>query len=176
MTQANKNRRSGAEIVEVIANISLIAAAVVFIAVISWLCLRHYSSLRGSHSAIQTGTKLTLREVDWSVTPQTLLLFLSTECNYCTASAPFYQRLVNGAGLAHNTRLIAVFPQTTNESREYLAKHEIKVDSLQQVGLASIGVRGTPTLILVDHHGVVIKAWEGKVPPEVENEIVALVK
>jgi peroxiredoxin len=176
MTETNKNRRSAAERIEVVANISLIAAAVVFIAVISWLFWRHYSSLRRPHSAIQPGTRLTLPEVDWSASPQTLLLFLSTECEYCTASARFYQRLVNRAALTHNTQLIAIFPQTINESREYLARHGIQVDTLQKAVLASMGVRGTPTLILVDGNGVVINAWDGKVPLEVENEIVALVK
>jgi thioredoxin-related protein len=78
--------------------------------------------------------------------------------------------------LTPKTRLLAIFPQAVNESREYFAKHDVKLDTVRQAVPASLGVKGTPTLILVDTNGVVIQSWDGMVPPEVENEILALLK
>jgi len=168
--------RTAAQRIEVTANIFIIVAAVVFVVSVSWFFLRHNSSFRSRHSSIQKGTKMTLPGVDWAASPQTLLLVLSTECKYCTASAPFYRRLVNQAAETRNTRLIAIFPQAHNESREYLAKQEVEIDALQQAAPTLVGVKGTPTLILVDSKGVVIQSWDGMVPPNAEIEVLASVK
>jgi thioredoxin-related protein len=168
--------RTVAPKIELIANICTIAAAFVFVVSIGWFFLRYNASLLNSRSSIQKGTKMMLPDVNWSTSPKTLLLVLSTDCKYCTASAPFYRRLVNNAAETANTRLIAIFPQSTNESRKYLAKQEVKIDALKQAVPASVGVRGTPTLILVDSNGVVIQSWDGMVRPDVESEVLASVK
>lgn len=110
------------------------------------------------------------------MSPQTLVLVLSVDCKYCTASAPFYGRLVAQLALAHNTKLIALFPQAPNESREYLARLKVKIDDVQQAALPSVGAKGTPTLILVNASGVVIQSWEGLLPPDAETELLASVK
>ena len=175
MAQTDRTGRV-AERIQVVANVCVIAAALLFVCSISWLFLRQYISMRVSHSSISKGTKITLPEFNWSLSSQSLLLVLSTECKYCSASTPFYRRLVNQARLTLKTRLLAIFPQAVNESREYFAKHDVKLDTVRQAVPASLGVKGTPTLILVDTNGVVIQSWDGMVPPEVENEILALLK
>jgi hypothetical protein len=162
--------------IEFITNLCVIGAALVFVSSLGWLALRHKSSIRAPRPSIAKGTKLTVPDMDWSGSPQTLVLVLSTECKYCTASAPFYRRIVNQGAQAHNTRLIALLPQAPNESRSYLAKLEVKIDTLYQNSLASVGAKGTPTLILVDASGIVIQSWEGLLPPDAESEVLAAVK
>ena len=162
--------------IQVVANVCVIVAALSLILSIGWIFLRHSSLSRVPDPSIRSGTKVNLPESNWSLSRQTLLLVLSTECKYCTASASFYRRLVNETSLTKKTRVIAVFPQPINESEEYFAKHDIKVSALHQALPASLGVRGTPTLILVDSNGAVIQFWDGMVPPEVENEILVSVK
>jgi hypothetical protein len=76
----------------------------------------------------------------------------------------------------HNTRFVAILPQPPNESREYLAKLDVKTDDLMQAAPASVGARGTPTLILVNASGVVIQSWEGLLPFNAETEVLAQVK
>jgi thioredoxin-related protein len=78
--------------------------------------------------------------------------------------------------VAHSTRVLAIFPQTPKESREYLAKLDVKIADLQQAAPASVGAKGTPTLILVDASGAVIQSWEGLLPPHAETEVLAYVK
>src|SRR5436190_19578106 len=38
------------------------------------------------------GTQITLPDVDWGGSNQTILLALSNQCHFCSESAPFYQR------------------------------------------------------------------------------------
>lgn len=78
--------------------------------------------------------------------------------------------------MAHSTRFFAIFPQAPKESREYLARLEVKIDDLQQAAPASVGAKGTPALILVNASGVVIQSWEGLLPPNAETEVLAYVK
>lgn len=164
-----------ADRIESITNLCVIGAGFVFVVSLGWFALRHTSSTSTPRPAIARGTKITLPGLDWSGSPQTLVLVLSTDCKYCTASAPFYRRIVSQGAQTHNTRLIALLPQAPNESREYLAKLAIKVDALQQSALASVGAKGTPTLILVNASGVVIQSWEGLLPPYAESEVLAAV-
>lgn len=168
--------RNVSQKLETTANISIVMTAVLFILCISWFFLRHSTSSYGSRSSIQKGTKIPFSNVDWSATRQTLLLVLSTHCKYCTASSAFYQRLLNRAKVTQNTRLIAIFPQAINESREYLAQQGVEIVTVQQLEPALLGIKGTPTLILVDADGSVIQSWEGMVPPEAESEVLASLK
>ncbi len=117
---------------------------------------------------IQPGTKLSLPGVDWGRSERTLLMVLSTTCRYCTESAPFYQRLAREHGGA---RLVAVTPQQVGEAQGYLSRLGIGVDEIRQADLDAIGVRGTPTLIMLDGDGSVLESWIGKLPPEKESEV-----
>ncbi len=161
--------------IEVITNVSVIVAVIVFVLAVGWLLLRHNSSSRTHLSSIPKGTKLTLPTFDWLKSSQTLLLVLSVDCKYCTASTPFYQRLANELAPSGKTRLIALLPQSENLRKAYLADSKVDIESLQ-ASPASVGAKGTPTLILIDRAGVVIKTWEGLLPPEAENEVLLAAK
>ena len=117
---------------------------------------------------LQKGTKVSLQDIDWQKNRSTLLIALSTTCHFCTESAPFYQRLVKERG---NTRLIALVPQTANEGQSYLTSLDVKVDDVKQVSLSTIGLRGTPTLILVDREGRITDLWIGLLSRDSENEV-----
>jgi thioredoxin-related protein len=162
--------------VELFINICVIGAALVFVSSVGWFALRYRSKAQTASSSIKKGSKLSLPDRDWSTSPQTLVLVLSKDCKYCTASAPFYRRLVNQGALTHNTRFVAILPQPLNESREYLARLGVKIDDLLQAASLSVGAKGTPTLILVNASGVVIQSWEGQLPPNAEIEVLASVK
>jgi hypothetical protein len=66
-----------------------------------------------------------------------------------------------------------LFSQSEDEAREYLDRHEIKVDEVRSDSLRSIGVTGTPTILLVNENGVVSNYWRGKLSPEKEAEVLA---
>lgn len=122
-------------------------------------------------SEIRNGTKLSLSDVDWSTSRQTLVMALSTQCHFCTESAPFYQRLAQQHADKLNLRLIALFPQPTSVSEKYLKELSVNVDDIRQSTFESLGVNGTPTLILVNNQGIIEGSWRGRLTPEREAEV-----
>jgi len=75
--------------------------------------------------------------------------------------------------LTEGTRLIAVFPQPVDVGKKYLNDLGVAVDDVKQAQLNSIGVQGTPTLLLINKDGVVVNAWRGKLPADKEREVIA---
>lgn len=116
------------------------------------------------------GTKLALPQVDWRANGQTLVLVLQKGCHFCSESAPFYQRLVDETKQS-SVRLVAVLPQEVAESQQYLAELHVPISDIRQATLSAVGVRGTPTLLLVNAAGVVEDSWVGKLPPEREEQV-----
>ena len=129
-------------------------------------------------SAAQTLVGLNIKEslpgIEWARNKRTLVLALSTQCHYCTESAPFFQRIQREA--SKDVKLVAVLPQPVGDSHKYLEGEGVKVDDVRQTQLGAIGVAGTPTLLLVDGAGKVENAWEGKLGPDQEAAVLAVLK
>jgi hypothetical protein len=117
------------------------------------------------------GKAISLPDVDWKKGDQTLVLALSTGCHFCTESAPFYKEVIQKR--RGSTRLVAVLPQSVEAGRKYLADLGIAVDDVRQAPPTSLGVQGTPTLLLVNKEGVITGSWLGKLRPEKELEVIA---
>lgn len=118
----------------------------------------------------RVGETLSIPGVEWSGKGQTLVLAPSSECVYCTTSAPFYRRLAQERG---NLRLVAVTPQNVEAGQRYLERLGVPVDEVRQVSRDTIGVQGTPTLLLVDERGSVTREWIGKLPAAQEAEVLS---
>jgi thioredoxin-related protein len=84
-----------------------------------------------------------------------------------------YQRIAKERAGA---RLIALMPQSIEESRRYLDKLGIEVSDVRQLQTGALGVTGTPTLILVNNEGAVVNSWVGRLPAEKEVEVLSSLK
>lgn len=158
--------------VELLANVAIIVIAIILGTVlVNRYLLSVPTSPAVSERGIQFGTKLSLPGMEWGRNRRTLLMVLSTNCHYCTESAPFYQKLVQEKTNHTDVGLLAVLPQSVGESQKYLGEHGVKVDDVRQVSPGALNVSGTPTLILVDQSGSVIESWVGKLSPEKEGEV-----
>ena len=157
---------------EVLTNLAIVFAAVLLsVVLIKNYLLPYYSKDGPRDFRVPVGAKVSLPGVDWSNNNQTLLLVLQRGCHFCTESAPFYQRLVRETAGRENIHLIAVLPQTFDESKKYLDDLGVTIEEVKQAQLDSIGVYGTPTLILVNNQGVVITSWVGKLSADGEAEV-----
>jgi thiol-disulfide isomerase/thioredoxin len=157
--------------IEVAANIAIICVAVM----IGILLIKPYLFTDKSRPAprdmsIPVGTKVSLPEINWHQNGKTLLLVLQKGCHFCTESAPLYQRLVKELS-GTDIHLVAVLPQDPMDGKKYLDDLGVGIKDVKQAGLSSLGVAGTPTLILLDDKGVVEKSWVGKLSPEKETEL-----
>ena len=119
--------------------------------------------------SVQIGTKISVPGIDWSKSDLTVLLALSTTCHFCTESAPFYQRIQQEK--PSSFQLVAVLPQSIEDSRQYLNRLGVSVSEIVQTPLSSIGVSGTPTMMLIDNNGIIKAAWTGKVRDDQVAEV-----
>jgi thioredoxin-related protein len=167
--------------VELLANVAIIVVALLLASVLVKNYLWQSNSLQSNQKAaaipqqrIEVGSKINLPDIDWRKNQQTLLLVLSTTCHFCSESASFYQQLVKERDV--NTRIIAILPQPISEGKDYLNRLGVTVDDIKQTSLSSVGIRGTPTLILVDSNGTVKASWMGKLPNTEEAEVINRVR
>jgi thioredoxin-related protein len=171
--------------IESIANVALILCCLVVTAFLT----RNYISSRnhdpnsnpkpkvGSKPASSlVGTKLTTPAIDWTKNQQTLLFVLKKGCRFCDESAPFYQRLTKEFSTQSKTHFIALLPHSNDESKQYLKDKTVDIPDLRQGSAESIGVPGTPTLLLVDNTGTVIEQWLGKLPAVQEEAVIFRLK
>lgn len=161
---------------ELVANIAIIAVAVLLCAVLvkSYLLPASVGGTAarptGTWKGLKRGDSVAVSGIDWQKNGKTLLLALSTTCHFCTQSAPFYQHLVKEHGGA---RLIALVPQEAYEGRAYLKKLGVGIDDVRKAAMGELGLSGTPTLILVDNLGRIVDIWVGALPPDRQEEVIS---
>ncbi len=163
---------------ELVANLAIIVVAILLgvVLVKSYLIPKPRAPQQAATASIPPGTKLSIQGVDWKANGRTLVFALSTGCHFCTESAPFYQRVAQERAKAGNIRLVAVFPEPVSEGQKYLSNLGVTVDEVRQARLDSIGVNGTPTLIMANGEGAVADSWRGKLPNEKETEVLSRLK
>jgi thioredoxin-related protein len=160
---------------ETVANLALIGCCVIFAVVLVKNYLLKETAPKPQPAASLIGKKLDLENVDWTRTEKNLVLVLSKNCRFCDESAPFYQRLVKETA-GSNTRLISVFPHSETEDRQYLKDKMIEIAEVKQVVPHRLGVKGTPTLLLVNNEGTVVEEWVGKLPSDAQETVIARLK
>jgi hypothetical protein len=122
------------------------------------------------------GTKEPISDLGLAKDKQTLVLVLQVGCHFCSDGAEFYRRLAVMMRSQKNCDLTAVLPNSMKDSREYLNSLSIDVPHIRQSSLEPLNVRGTPTLLMVNEHGLVTKSWVGRLNPSQEAEVMASVR
>ena len=120
--------------------------------------------------------KVSLPDIDWAKNSRTMLFVLSSSCKYCKDSAPFYQRLIRESKGINDIQMVALLPQETKESKEYLADIGLAIKDVRETTPSAVGVSGFPALLLVDNTGTIKKAWVGKLTEDKETEVLHLMK
>jgi hypothetical protein len=163
---------SAAKKIELIANVAIIVIACLLATVL----VRQHLFAKPAEVSVKeqpagpraSSPSVTSLDINWAANRQTLILAISSSCHFCTASAPFYQKLVQNKS---KTKLIAVLPQSVQEGENYLKRLGVAVDEVRQLDFNQIGVQGTPTLLLVDRSGVIRNSWVGKLPSDKESVV-----
>jgi thioredoxin-related protein len=164
---AGINREGIAKGIEQAVNIAIIVIALV----VCGMFVRSYLPSRSDvRQTISIGSRLEVQPVSWSGNAKNIVLVLSTTCQYCKASAGFYQRLAKECEGRH-IRTIALFPQSIEQARAYLENEGVRVTEIWQAQPGKLKVQGTPTVLLVDNNGVVQHVWIGKLPANQEKDL-----
>lgn len=156
--------------IELLANIAIIIVAVLlgYFLITNFFFQPNSPTKKGFE--IAKGTKMPLPSVDRQANQRTLLLVLQKDCHFCTESMSFYKTLVEKSK-EKNTKLVAILPNSSEESFQYLKENGVEIQEIKQLQLSEVSVRGTPTLILLNEKGEVENSWIGKLSTQKEKEV-----
>jgi len=106
----------------------------------------------------------------------TVVLFVRSTCHYCTESMPFYQALAAiGRRARTGARIVAVSSEPEDTLRAYLRSHALDVDSVVSLPENPLGLRATPTLLVIDRAGTLVDARVGRLPEADQQAVIARV-
>ncbi len=162
--------------VEFVTNISLITVALLISVILIKKGFWGDSERPDSRRGPTTGTLISLPGVEWANHRKTILLVISTECSFCSGSAPFYRQLADEISRNRDARLIALLPQERTEGKNYLTELKVPVEEVLQLMPDSIIISGFPTILIVDSKGIVEDAWVGQLAPDQESEVLSRLK
>lgn len=111
--------------------------------------------------------------VEYGKHDQTLLMFINSQCQYCTASMPFYNRLSTArAHSSQRLQMVALSTEDPASLKAYLERYGLSVDStVSDVETTGLKLRSTPALIAVNSDGLVLNEWIGQVANALEGEV-----
>jgi hypothetical protein len=109
----------------------------------------------------------------------TVVLFISQHCPFCAQSMPFYERLSRlRAASSNDFALLAYVPEGEKPTSgvAYLGRRGVTTDSVGAASFPDIGVKGTPTVLLLDATGRVRAAWVGALMPKEEKDVLSRIR
>jgi hypothetical protein len=91
-------------------------------------------------------------------------------------SVPFYRDLAATLGGSatlkmDKLRLVGVFPQNADEVGRFKAREKLEIETVVSAPLADLGVRSTPTMLLVSRQGTILRTWFGAPNKEAQEAI-----
>lgn len=110
--------------------------------------------------------------VDFTASPRTVILFVQSRCRFCTESMSFYKDILDKrAHLAPQLRIVALTPEEPQVTHNYLESHGVSVDEVIQTEITGTRFLGTPTVLSIDHSGMIEGVWLGRLTAEQEQSV-----
>jgi hypothetical protein len=165
------------KITEIGTNIAILAVC----CLIGWTIITHKSldlrsvfAARAGEAQFDGRTLPALPGYRWADHEKTLVLAIRKGCHFCQDSLPFYKRLseLEKSNTLH-AHLLAVMPDDPASGVAALQSGGVIAQGIFNQPLNSIQVSGTPTLLLLDRNGRVVKAWVGELTSQREREVIA---
>jgi thiol-disulfide isomerase/thioredoxin len=153
-----------------IANVALMLGVAVFLYVVFHGDFIVRKSRPQPASAL-TGSSLKVPGLNFNQQHKSFVLAISTTCHFCKDSMPFYREL--SMKTQGKVDLIAVLPQKVDEANVFLGSSSVMATKVVSASLDTLGVTGTPTLLLVDSQGKVQKEWMGELNDEQKKQVFA---
>ena len=95
------------------------------------------------------------------------------QCRACSDSELFYRRLATVVSASPHARLIIISEDSVAETRQWIELAGISVDVVHQW---SDGIEMYPVIYMTDNRGVVTNIWLGKLNPQEEETLLAMVR
>lgn len=121
------------------------------------------------------GEVASIPDFDPSGNGKNVLLVMMKGCRFCEESMGFYKTLLAQRPLL-GTDFMAVFPHDTEETKTYIAAYGLGHINVKHARLAELNVGSTPTIIVTDSRGVILRVWIGKLSEEREREVLSFIR
>jgi hypothetical protein len=122
------------------------------------------------------GQEVKLPGADWQAAPISVLLQISSTCQFCNESMPFYkQMMATRQAQAAKVPVIVVSRDAVDVMRKHLEEKQVVVDKVLHSRLESLGTF-TPTIYIVDSKGLVKRAFVGELDPSGEKELLSIIE
>ena len=158
-------------------NVAIILACVALVGNLAWNYYRSTRPIPPPPPEIAKGTEVKLPGAAPANSQPTLVLALSKNCRFCQESVGFYQKLTAFKNASpQGLRMVAVLPDSKEEAASYLKEHGIGADEVISMEVAKLGVRGTPTLLLLDGQNKLEELWVGKLDNSQESQVIDRLK
>lgn len=161
---------------ERLVSIAIVLAAVAFIGTHVRLWFHAHPSPSAPRPAYQSGDVVPAF-AKLASTDRVLILFVNSNCVYCTQSMPFYDRLNEALGNSSELSIGATSRQSIDVTQSYLRTHAVDIQRVVNLGVDDASqLRLTPTVILAKRDGRVDKLWTGKLDAAGEEELLELAR
>jgi hypothetical protein len=122
------------------------------------------------------GREVKLPGADWQSASISVVLQLSSTCDFCNESMPFYKHLIAARQTqAARVPVIVVSRDAVAVMRKHLEDEQVTVDKVLHSRLDSFGTV-TPTVYVVDSKGMVRRVFVGKLDSARENELLSIME
>jgi hypothetical protein len=122
------------------------------------------------------GRRLEVPGINWKSSRVNAVLFMSTQCHFCQASAPFYRELDLTRRASPAVSLLVLSGKPTDIVRKYLTSEHIAPDGIYTLRSIVSGLSGTPTMLLVDAGGIVRRSVVGQLTAAQQKEFLDALK
>ncbi len=123
---------------------------------------------------LAVGSPLTVRNTSQPTATYSLVLFTSPACHFCVDSAAFHRLLQQEA--RKNSRPFHIAVPRVDRARAYLRSAGLDASSARSWEDLSARAYGTPTIVLIDPGGMVLRTWLGALDKEGEAELLQAVR
>jgi hypothetical protein len=158
--------------VELVANLSTVILCAVVIVVFYQKFTTTDGPRRPQVPQYQIGEIVPLQGANFAMARRTLVLYFQSSCRYCTDSMPFYRALrERQAGRRQEVQFLGVAPEPLSIAVNYLRTHQVELDRVFTVQRGELKLRGTPTLLLLNERGQLVKQWRGRLSDALQTEV-----
>lgn len=111
--------------------------------------------------------------IDFGQAHKTLILVLRQDCEFCTASMPFYRAMLAArrSSIGPRLQLAVAAPARDTGIGAYLEGHGVVPDVLVQMAPGDLPATLAPTILLVDSRGTILEKWDGALTKQDEQRL-----
>lgn len=158
---------------EVVTDLAVLLVALLVFGTFVWNLWSKHSSIQPSPGLIVGKYFPELRGLDYDRSPKTILIAMSTGCDFCTHSTPFYKQLTEAQRERNSpVHIVGLFPESERTVDQFLHQYQLSIDRVSNVDFTSLNVAGTPIIIVVDSRGRILNFWVGQLSKDAEQEII----